>query len=60
MEDIVNKIESLKEDKPELVITESLIRQYIEDNMDSLVKDIKELLDFREVYRKVDFSGYGE
>lgn len=60
MEDIVNKIYALKEDKPELVITESLIRQYIEDNMESIVNDIKDEIDFLEVKEKLDFNGYGE
>lgn len=60
MEDIVNKIYALKEDKPELVITESLIRQYIEDNMESIINDIKDEIDFLEVKEKLDFNGYGE
>lgn len=42
MEDIRTKIESLKEDKPGIVITDDLIKEYILDNIDLLVKEIKD------------------
>lgn len=42
MEEIVEKIIILKEDKPELIITEDLIKQYIEDNIEILIKEIEE------------------
>lgn len=43
MKDILEMLQSLKEDKPELVITDDIIRQYVEDNIDLVIKEIKEL-----------------
>ena len=42
MEEIISILVELKEDKPHLVITDNLIKQYIEDNIDLLVEEIKE------------------
>ena len=44
MEEIIEKINTLREDKPYVVITESLIKQYILDNIDILIKEIEEML----------------
>lgn len=46
MDEIEYKIEQLLDDKPYLVITDSIIKQYIEDNIDLLIKQIrKEMFD---------------
>lgn len=42
MENIKEKLESLKEDKPGIVITDDLIKEYILDNIDLIVKEIKD------------------
>lgn len=55
MQEIISKIETLKEDKPELIITKDLIKQYIEDNLEALVKEIEDLLAYIEAYRNFDF-----
>lgn len=44
MEEIVEKINTLREDKPYVIITESLIKQYILDNVDILIKEIEEII----------------
>ena len=44
MEEIIEKINTLREDKPYVVITESLIKQYILDNIDILIKEIEKIL----------------
>lgn len=41
MEDIIMKLQALKDDKPHLIITEDIIKSYIEDNMELLIKEIK-------------------
>ena len=53
MQEIISKIETLKEDKPELIITKDLIKKYIEDNLETLVKEIEDLLEYRDAYRKM-------
>ena len=42
MEEIIGIIQALKEDKPELIITKDLIKEYIEDNIDMLVDEVYE------------------
>lgn len=41
MEEIISMLVELKEDKPHLIITDDLIKQYIEDNIDLLVEEIR-------------------
>ena len=41
MEEIIGMIQALKEDHPELIVTDELIKEYIEDNMDMIVNDIR-------------------
>ena len=41
MEEIIEMLIALKEDKPELVLTDDIIRNYIEDNIDLLVEEIR-------------------
>lgn len=40
MNDIIGMLQALKEDKPDLVITEDIIKEFIEDNIDVLIKEI--------------------
>lgn len=42
MEDIIGMIRDLKEDKPGIVITDDLIEAYIQDNINLLIKEIKD------------------
>lgn len=44
MEEIIGMLAALKEDKPQLIITDDIIRAYIEDNIDVLIREIKEEL----------------
>lgn len=44
MEEIVGMINTLREDKPYVIITEGLIKQYILDNIDILVEEIENIL----------------
>jgi len=44
MEEILQKINTLREDKPYVIITESLIKQYILDNIDILIEEIEKML----------------
>lgn len=44
MEEIIGMLVTLKEDKPQLIITDDIIRAYIEDNIDVLIREIKEEL----------------
>lgn len=48
METIIEKItqdlQTLKEDKPSLIITDEIIQEYIEENMKEIIKKIKENL----------------
>lgn len=44
MEDIIMKLQALKEDKPHLIITNDIIKSYIEDNIELLIAEIKENL----------------
>ena len=40
MDDIMAMIETYKEDNPHVVITESMIRQLIEDNIEKIIEEI--------------------
>lgn len=42
MEEIINIIQAYKEDHPEVVITDDMIRDLINDYMKSIIKEIKE------------------
>lgn len=44
MEYIIMQIEALKDDKPWIYITDDVIKDYIEDNIELLIKEIKENL----------------
>lgn len=44
VEDIVEKIETLQEDKPNVVLTDDLIKEFVLDNLEQLVEEIKEYL----------------
>ena len=44
MKEIIEMLTTLKEDKQGLIITDDLIKQYIEDNIELLIKEIKEEL----------------
>ena len=41
MEEIVFEIKTLMEDKPHLILTDDIIKGYIEENIDLLVEEIK-------------------
>lgn len=41
MDTILDKLKSLKEDKPHLIFGKDIIEQYIKDNMDSLIVEIE-------------------
>ena len=43
MDSIIIKLNALKEDKPNIVITDDIIKQYILDNIEELIKEIKEI-----------------
>jgi hypothetical protein len=47
MNTIIQDLIELKTDKPNFVITEDIIKEYIEENIDELIKDIKEELTCR-------------
>lgn len=49
MNTIIQDLTELKADKPNLAITEDIIKECIEENIDELIKDIKE-----EFYAKID------
>lgn len=44
VDEIINMIQAYKEDNPEVVITEFMIKEIIEENMEKLIKEIKEEL----------------
>ncbi len=44
MEDIILQIQTYQEDNPHVVITEDMIKGVIQENIDSLVKEIKEII----------------
>ena len=44
VEDIVEKIETLQEDKPNVVLTDDLIKEFVLDNLEQFVEEIKEYL----------------
>lgn len=44
IEDIAETIRMYKEDHPHIYITDDMIRDLINDYMDALIKEIKELL----------------
>lgn len=41
MSEIIEDIMTLKEDKPELYITDEIIKGYIEDNIEILIEEIR-------------------
>lgn len=44
VDEIINMIQVYKEDNPQVVITDFMIKEIIEENMDNLIKEIKEEL----------------
>lgn len=44
MENIIGMIQAYKEDNPHVIITEDMIKSVIEENIDELVKEVKEEL----------------
>lgn len=44
IDEIINMIQAYKEDNPEVVITEFMIKEIIEENMEELIKEIEEEL----------------
>ena len=44
MDSIIGNLQALKEDKPWIYITDDEIKQYIEDNIDELIKEIRKEL----------------
>lgn len=44
MEEIIGLLNALKEDKPYLILTDEIIKEYILDNIDYIIKEIKEEL----------------
>lgn len=44
MENIIGIIQAYKEDNPHVIITEDMIKEVIEENIDKLVKEVKEEL----------------
>lgn len=42
MDYIIERIQAYKEDNPHVIITDDMIKQVIEDNIEELVKEIKE------------------
>ena len=40
-EEIIFDLKALKEDRPNLIITDDIIRDYIEQSMDDLIEEIK-------------------
>ena len=44
MEEIIGLLNALKEDKPNVILTDEIIKEYILDNIDCIIKEIKEEL----------------
>ena len=44
MDNIIGIIQAYKEDNPHVIITDDMIKSVIEENMDELIKEIKEEL----------------
>lgn len=44
IDQIINDIQVYKEDNPEVVITDFMIKEIIEENMEKLIKEIEEEL----------------
>lgn len=44
IDEIINDIQAYKEDNPEVVITDFMIKEIIEENMEELIKEIEEKL----------------
>ena len=42
MEDIILDLKMLKEDRPNVIITDEIIKEYILGNIECLIKEIKE------------------
>lgn len=41
MEKIIGMLQALKEDKPQIVITDEMIKQFIEENIEVLIDEIQ-------------------
>lgn len=57
MNEVIDKIETLQEDKPELVITDDLIKQFVQDNLDWIVKETQDELvgkNIEEKWRRIN------
>lgn len=44
MEDIIISIQAFKEDNPHIIITEDMIKEIIQENIDKIVEEIEECL----------------
>ena len=44
IDEIINMIQAYKEDNPEVVITDDMIKEIIEENIEKLIEEIKEEL----------------
>lgn len=44
MEEIIGLLNALKEDKTNVILTDEIIKEYILDNIDCIIKEIKEEL----------------
>lgn len=44
MEEIIGLLNALKEDKTNVILTDEIIKEYILDNIDYIIKEIKEEL----------------
>ena len=44
MDNIIGIIQAYKEDNPHIIITDDMIKEVIEDNIEELVKEVKENL----------------
>lgn len=52
MNQIVEMIEALQEDNESLIITDELIKQYIEDNVELLINEIQDELIGNDIERR--------
>ncbi len=41
MEEIIGKLIALKEDKPHIYLTDDIIKEYIEEDIELLIKEVK-------------------
>ena len=44
MEDLIFQIQTYMEDNPHIVITDDMIKSFLEENMDKLVEEVKDNL----------------